>query len=80
MEFQNMYEAEYMISKLVEKHHGCYSHFDYELLYPGGTNTTLRLIGYNPVNKTHKVLYIINGANMEEALKRQYDILKTMNN
>ena len=56
MEFQNIYEGEYMISKLIEKQYNCYCHFDYELLYPGGTNISLRLIGYNPTKKTHKIL------------------------
>ena len=75
MEFQNIYEGEYMISKLIEKQYNCYCHFDYELLYPGGTNISLRLIGYNPTKKTHKVLHKIDGVNMEDALEKMYNFL-----
>ena len=45
--FDNIYEGEYMISKLVENHTKCFSSFSYSLLYPGGTNTSLQLISYN---------------------------------
>ncbi|MEE8479220.1 MAG: hypothetical protein V3S42_04345 [Candidatus Neomarinimicrobiota bacterium] len=75
MEFQNIYEGEYMISKLVDKYYSCYCHFDYELLYPGGTNISLRLIGYNPTKKTHKILHKIDGVNMEDALNKMYNLL-----
>lgn len=75
--FDNIYEGEYMISKLVENYTKCFSSFSYSLLYPGGTNTALQLISYDPSNKKYKVLYQTNGVNMEDSLKKMYIYLNT---
>ena len=75
--FDNIYEGEYMISKLVQKHTKCFASFNYNLLYPGGTNTTLQLISYNPVEKNYKILYQTHGVNMEDSLKKMYIYLNT---
>ena len=71
--FKNIYEGEYMISKLITKDNGCYSHFHYESLYPGGTNLRLQLITYNPIHETHFLLHQTHGVNGEDALKKMYD-------
>jgi len=75
--FDNIYEGEYMISKLVENHTKCFSSFSYSLLYPGGTNTALQLISYDPSNKKYKVLYQTNGVNTEDSLVKMYIYLNT---
>ena len=75
--FDNIYEGEYMISKLVQKHTKCFASFNYNLLYPGGTNTTLQLISYNPVEKNYKILYQTHGVNMENSLENMYIYLNT---
>lgn len=75
--FDNIYEGEYMISKLVENHTKCFSSFSYSLLYPGGTNTSLQLISYNPHDKKYKILYKTHGVNMEDSLKKMYIYLNT---
>ena len=75
--FNNIYEGEYLISKLVQKHTKCFASFNYNLLYPGGTNTTLQLISYNPVEKNYKILYQTHGVNMENSLKKMYIYLNT---
>ena len=75
--FDNIYEGEYMISKLVQKHTKCFASFNYNLLYPGGTKTTLQLISYNPVEKNYKILYQTDGVNMENSLEKMYIYLNT---
>jgi len=75
--FDNIYEGEYMISQLVQKHTKCFASFNYNLLYPGGTNTTLQLISYDPSNKKYKILYKTHGVNMEDSLKKMYIYLNT---
>ena len=75
--FNNIYEGEYLISKLVQKHTKCFASFNYNLLYPGGTNTTLQLISYDPSNKKYKILYKTHGVNMEDSLKKMYIYLNT---
>ncbi len=75
--FNNIYEGEYLISKLVQKHTKCFASFNYNLLYPGGTNTTLQLISYNPVEKNYKILYQTHGVNMENSLEKMYIYLNT---
>lgn len=75
--FANIYEGEYMISKLVENYTKCFSSFSYSLLYPGGTNTALQLISYDPSNKKYKVLYQTNGVNTEDSLVKMYIYLNT---
>ena len=66
-----------MISKLVQKNTKCFASFNYNLLYPGGTNTTLQLISYNPNDKKYKILYQTNGVNMENSLEKMYIYLNT---
>lgn len=75
IKFKNMYEGEYMISELIKGDNGCYTHFEYNSLYDGGTNTTLLVITYNPVNKTHFILHQLNGSNGMDALKKMYNQL-----
>ena len=75
--FANIYEGEYMISKLVEKHTKCFSSFSYSLLYPGGTNTALQLVSYNPSDKKYKILHQTDGVNIEDSLKKMYIYLNT---
>jgi len=71
--FANIYEGEYMISELIKGESGCYTNFDYEPVYQGGTNTTLKVITYNPIHKTHFLLHQIDGVDNIDALKKMYD-------
>jgi len=70
--FKNIYEGEYMISELIKRNGGCYSNFDYDSLYQGGTNISLRVITYNPIHKTHFLLHRIDGINALDALHKMY--------
>jgi len=71
-EFKNIYEGEYMISELIKRNGGCYTNFDYESLYQGGTNISLKVITYNPIHKTHFLLHQIDGINALDALYKMY--------
>lgn len=70
--FKNIYEGEYTISELIKKNGGCYSNFDYDSLYQGGTNISLKVITYNPIHKTHFLLHRIDGINALDALHKMY--------
>jgi|TARA_R110002074_G_scaffold60607_1_gene146877 hypothetical protein len=76
--FKNIYEGEYMISELIKGDDGCYAHFDYDSVYQGGTNIILRIITYNPKNKTHFLLHKIEGNNTINALHKMYKQLYGM--
>ena len=71
--FANVYEGEYMISELIKGDSGCYTHFDYESVYQGGTNISLKVITYNPTHKTHFLLHQVDGIDSIDALKKMYD-------
>ena len=70
--FKNIYQGEYMISELIKRNGGCYSNFDYDSLYQGGTNISLKVITYNPIHKTHFLLHRIDGINALDALHKMY--------
>jgi hypothetical protein len=74
IKFANIYEGEYMISELI-KSYGYYSHFDYRHVYNGGTNMILKIINYNPKNKTHFLLRQVRGYNKMNALHKMYNQL-----
>ena len=76
--FKNIYEGEYMISELIKGDDGCYAHFDYDSVYQGGTNTKLKVITYNPIHKTHFLLYQIDGINALDTLHKMYDHIKEL--
>lgn len=71
--FKNIYEGEYMISELIKGDNGCYTNFAYDSVYQGGTNTTLKVITYNPVHKTHFLLHQIDGVDALDTLHKMYD-------
>jgi hypothetical protein len=71
--FKNIYEGEYMISELIKGDNGCYTNFDYDSVYQGGTNTTLKVITYNPTHKTHFLLHQIDGIDALDTLHKMYD-------
>jgi len=71
--FENIYEGEYMISELIKGDSGCYTNFDYDSVYQGGTNTNLKIITYNPTHKTHFLLHQIDGIDMLDTLHKMYD-------
>ena len=71
--FKNIYEGEYMISELIKGDNGCYTNFDYDSVYQGGTNTTLKVITYNPIHKTHFLLHQIDGIDALDTLHKMYD-------
>ena len=73
--FKNIYQGEYMISELIKRNGGCYSNFDYDSLYQGGTNISLKVITYNPIHKTHFLLHQIDGINALDTLHKMYDHL-----
>ena len=70
--FKNIYEGEYMISELIKRNSGCYANFNYNSLYQGGTNISLKVITYNPIHKTHFLLHRIDGINALDALHKMY--------
>jgi len=71
--FKNIYEGEYMISELIKGDGGCYTNFDYDSVYQGGTNTSLKVITYNPIHKTHFLLHQIDGIDALDTLHKMYD-------
>jgi len=71
--FKNIYEGEYMISELIKGDGGCYTNFDYDSVYQGGTNTCLKVITYNPIHKTHFLLHQIDGNDALDTLHKMYD-------
>jgi hypothetical protein len=71
--FKNIYEGEYMISELIKGDGGCYTNFDYDSVYQGGTNTNLKVITYNPIHKTHFLLHQIDGIDALDTLHKMYD-------
>jgi len=71
--FKNIYEGEYMISELIKRDDGCYAHFDYDYVYQGGTNISLKVIIYNPIHKTYFLLHHIDGINTLDALYKMYE-------
>jgi len=73
--FKNIYEGEYMISELIKGDSGCYTNFDYDSVYQGGTNTNLKVITYNPIHKTHFLLHQIDGIDALDTLHKMYDHL-----
>ena len=73
--FKNIYEGEYMISELIKCYNGCYTNFDYDSVYQGGTNTSLKVITYNPSHKTHFLLHQINGIDALDTLHKMYEHL-----
>ena len=73
--FKNIYEGEYMISELIKCDNGCYTNFDYDSVYQGGTNTNLKVITYNPIHKTHFLLHQINGIDALDTLHKMYEHL-----
>tara|TARA_R110002074_G_scaffold347782_1_gene518155 strand:- start:2251 stop:2673 length:423 start_codon:yes stop_codon:yes gene_type:complete len=73
--FKNIYEGEYMISELIKCDNGCYTNFDYDSVYQGGTNTSLKVITYNPSHKTHFLLHQINGIDALDTLHKMFDHL-----
>ena len=73
--FKNIYEGEYMISELIKCDNGCYTNFDYDSVYQGGTNTSLKVITYNPSHKTHFLLHQINGIDALDTLHKMYEHL-----
>ena len=73
--FLNIYEGEYMISELIKCDNGCYTNFDYDSVYQGGTNTSLKVITYNPSHKTHFLLHQINGIDALDTLHKMYEHL-----
>ena len=73
--FGNIYEGEYMISELIKCDNGCYTNFDYDSVYQGGTNTSLKVITYNPSHKTHFLLHQINGIDALDTLHKMYEHL-----
>ena len=73
--FKNIYEGEYMISELIKCDNGCYTNFDYDSVYQGGTNTSLKVITYNPSHKTHFLLQQINGIDALDTLHKMFDHL-----
>jgi len=70
--FKNIYEGEYMISELIKGDSGCYTNFDYDSVYQGGTNTNLKVITYNPIHKTHFLLHQIDGIDALDTLHTKY--------
>ena len=62
-----------MISELIKGDSGCYTNFDYDSVYQGGTNTNLKIITYNPTHKTHFLLHQIDGIDMLDTLHKMYD-------
>ena len=73
--FKNIYEGEYMISELIKCDNDCYTNFDYDSVYQGGTNTSLKVITYNPSHKTHFLLHQINGIDALDTLHKMFDHL-----
>lgn len=71
--FKNIYEGEYMISELIKGDNGCYTNFNYDSVYQGGTNTALKVITYNPAHKTHFLLHQIEGIDALDTLHKMYD-------
>ena len=53
----------------------CYTNFDYDSVYQGGTNTNLKVITYNPIHKTHFLLHQINGIDALDTLHKMYEHL-----
>ena len=72
-EFKSIYEGEYMISELIKGDNGCYTHFNYDSVYSGDANTSLQLVTYNPVHKTHFLLHQLDGVSELDALQKMYD-------
>lgn len=72
--FKNIYEGEYMISELIKGDGGCYTHFDYSPVHLMQLITTsLKVITYNPIHKTHFLLHQIDGIDAMDTLHKMYD-------
>ena len=71
-DFQNIYEAEYNILKLIKNDNNCSAHFDYKIK---DSIVELSVITYNPVHNTFFLLHTLKNENKLECLKNMYNYI-----
>lgn len=71
-DFQNIYEAEYNILKLIKNDNNCSAHFDYKI--KDGI-VELSVVTYNPLHNTFFLLHTLKNENKLECLKNMYNYI-----